>query len=89
MKKNNAAKRLNHGVRFYLTITKLIELNEDFLTRFRILEALNNSYRSLPNAHTELMNAVEKPGYDLAAVKGLYENGKHMYDLYRELNEAK
>jgi len=71
------------------TVMKLIELNEDFLTRLRILEALNNSYRSLPKAHTELMNAVEKPGYDLAAVKGLYENGKHMYDLYRELNESK
>ncbi len=71
------------------TATKLIELNEDFLTRLRILEALNNSYRSLPKAHTELMVAVEEPGYDLAAVKGLYENGKHMYDLYRELDESK
>lgn len=71
------------------TLTKLIELNEDYLTRLRILEALNNSYRSLPKAHTELMNAIEEPGYDLTTVKGLYENGKHMYDLYKELNESK
>lgn len=71
------------------TVMKLIELNEDFLTRLRILEALNNTYRSLPQAHAELMNAIEEPGYDLAAVKGLYENGKHMYDLYRELNDSK
>lgn len=70
-------------------VIKLIELNENFLTNLRILEALYNTYRSLPKAHAELLIAIERPEYDLAAVRGLYENGKHMHSLYKELQEAK
>ena len=71
------------------TVKALIELNEDYLMRLRILESLNNSYRSLPAAHLELIQAIEKPGYDLAAVQALYESGKHMYQLYREMQSEK
>jgi hypothetical protein len=88
----NLARQLapNTSVKFKArktTVTKLIQLNVEFLTRLRIMEALNNSYRSLPQAHAELMIAVDKPGHDLAAVKGLYENGKHLYDLYNDLKK--
>lgn len=71
------------------TVKALIELNEDYLMRLKILETLNNSYRSLPAAHLELIQAIEKPGYNLAAVQGLYENGKHMYELYKEMQSEK
>ena len=70
-------------------ITKLVELNDDYLLRLRILEALNNSYRSLPIAHIELVTAIEKPENTLETIKELYKNGKHMYDLSREMNESK
>ena len=71
------------------TVEALVELNEDYLMRLRILESLNNSYRSLPAAHLELIKAIEKPGYNLAAVQALYENGKHMYHLYKEMQPEK
>ena len=70
-------------------VNAFIELNEDYLIRLKILETLNSSYRSLPAAHLELIQAIEKPGYNLAAVQGIYENGKHMYDLYKEMKPKK
>ncbi len=70
-------------------VTALIELNEDFVTRLKVLESLNNSYRSLPAAHVELTKAIEEPGYNLTAVKGLYEDGKHLYELFKEIQSEK
>lgn len=69
------------------TVEALVELNEDYLLRLGILEALHNSYRSLPAAHRELKEAVTKPGYNLASVKELFENGKHLYTLYKDLQK--
>jgi len=69
------------------TVEALVELNEDYLMRLGILEALHNSYRSLPAAHRELNEAVTKPGYNLASVKELFESGKHLYQLYKDLQK--
>jgi hypothetical protein len=69
------------------TVEALVELNEDYLMRLGILEALHNSYRSLPSAHRELNEAVTKPGYNLASVNELFENGKHLYGLYKDLQK--
>jgi len=68
-------------------VTSIVELNEDFLIRLNILEALSNSYRTLPSAHNELLNSIENPKDTLATIKVLYDHGKHMYDLYREIHE--
>ena len=71
------------------TVEALVELNENYLKRLKILESLSNSYRSLPAAHLELIKAIEKPGYNLMAVQTIYENGKHMYQLYKEMQLEK
>lgn len=68
------------------TVAELIELNDDFVTRLRILESLNDSYRLLPKAHAELVLAMEKPGHDLTAVNELFENGARMHTLYEKRN---
>jgi hypothetical protein len=67
------------------TVAALVDLNDDYLSRLKVLETLDSTYRSLPKAHAELIEAMDKPGFNFAAVKGLYEKGKYMYDLYKEI----
>jgi hypothetical protein len=71
------------------TVAALVDLNDAYLSRLKVLETLDSTYRSLPKAHAELIEAVDKPGFNFAAVKGLYEKGKYMYDLYKEIKEGK
>lgn len=71
------------------TVEALVKLNEDYVMRLGILESLHNSYRSLPAAHLELIQAIEKPASNLAAAQALYESGKHMYELYKEMQAGK
>jgi hypothetical protein len=66
-------------------VKEFIALNEKFVARLSALEILSNSYGSLPNAHIELIRALEQPGLSLSAIRELYENGKHLYDLYKKL----
>ncbi len=68
-------------------VAKLLDLNDEFLTRLRILETLKETYRLLPKAHAELIVAVKKPACDLTAIDELYENGKRMNALYKKLRD--
>jgi hypothetical protein len=67
------------------TVQGIVELNEDYLKRLGVLEALHNAYRALPAAHRELTEAVTRPGFNLASVQDLFENGKRLYELYKDM----
>jgi hypothetical protein len=61
--------------------------NEDFVQRLGILETLHDAYGGLPDAHRELAEALEKPGISLESINELSQQGKHLYELYKEMAE--
>jgi hypothetical protein len=69
------------------TIIALMKLDEEYIARRTVLEALHNSYRALSGAHRELTEAVTTPGTTLASVQELNENGKYLHELFKDTQE--
>lgn len=65
-------------------VKQLIELNEEYITRLATLRTLDQSYRTLPQAHRELIAAADASTFSIAAIQQLYDNGQHLRRLYEE-----
>jgi hypothetical protein len=68
-------------------VEEFLAWNEDFVHRLNVLESIHDAYGALPNAHRELAEALEKPDTSLEAINELFEHGKHLYDLYKDLSQ--
>lgn len=68
-------------------VEKFLKWNEDFVYRLSVLESLHHAYGTLPNAHKELSEALKKPNLSLYSIRELYEEGKHIYALYKDLSK--
>jgi len=68
-------------------IEALVDLNDRYTTRLETLRRLAHAYASLPTAHDELRRAVEESRGALPAVRELFEAGRELQALYRELAE--
>jgi hypothetical protein len=68
-------------------VEEFMAWNEDFVQRLGVLETIHDAYTGLPNAHRELAEALEKPGISLQSINELSEQGKHLYELYKEMSE--
>jgi len=68
-------------------IVALVDLNDRYTTRLETLRRLAHAYGSLPTAHNELRRSLEASGGTLSAVRELFEAGRELQALYRELEE--
>ncbi|MFC1885033.1 hypothetical protein ACFL2O_09705 [Thermodesulfobacteriota bacterium] len=66
-------------------VETLVKLNEEFITRLAVMESLHNAYGTLTSAHNELSEAIKKPELSLSYIAELYEQGRHLHKLYKEL----
>lgn len=66
----------------------MLNINEQFADAMRVLQELETVYRTLPNAHADLANAIEKPDLDFAGIQKLYGSAKRLQHLYSELNKT-
>ena len=65
-------------------VADLIALDEQYIKELDVLRGLQQSYRDIPAAHAELVNAVEQPGARLPLIINLIETGKRLQGNYQQ-----
>ncbi len=70
-------------------IEELIELDLTLLDTLSTLEALRETFRTLPEAHAELGEQIDEPDAPRDRLREFYERGRHLRDLYLELTRAR
>ena len=66
-------------------IEEHLALNERYLSRLAALETLDRAYGALSGAHKELARAVDDPAFGMSSVRELFDQGKHLLNLRKEL----
>ena len=65
----------------------MLALNEQYADAMHILQELETAYGALPQAHLDLIDAIEKPGFDLDGIQTLYASGRRLQRLYDQLEK--
>jgi hypothetical protein len=73
-------------------IQQLIELDRKYIQQLSVLQSLYGVFGQIPNAHTELVKAIENNDSKLPRTVGLFEQGKRLeshYDNSLAVNKVK
>ena len=63
-------------------IQQLIELDRKYIQQLSVLQSLHGAFGQIPNAHAELVKAIENDDSKLPTTVGLFEEGKRLESLY-------
>ena len=66
----------------------MLNLNEQFADVMHVLQELETTYRTLPQAHADLAGAIEHPKADFDGIQKLYSSAKRLQNLHDELKKA-
>lgn len=66
-------------------VKKLVEINQVYVNRIAVMQALHESYAALPRVNSDMIKLVENPKFDASTLKEIFENGKHLKNLHGEL----
>ncbi len=64
---------------------EMLNLNDACTQGLRMLQELEQTYRTLPDAHAALAAAVADPGSDVEAIRRLFESSRRLQRLYAKL----
>ena len=68
-------------------IEAVLALNEKYIDLLTVLWTLHNAYQTLPHAHQELQAAAAHPEVSLEWARALYEDGRRLQRLYKQLSD--
>lgn len=69
-------------------VRKLVEINQRYVHRIAVMQALHESYAALPRVNSDMIKLVENPKFGASTLKEIFENGKHLKNLHDELVKA-
>ncbi len=82
--------KASHGKARTLLVEELLTLNESFADQMRLLQEIENMYKSLPEAHADLAKPIKAARWQAnrQGLERLIESGKRLHQLYAELKAA-
>lgn len=69
-------------------IIAFLDMNQQYTNRLAVLRSLYESYAALPRINLEMIKITENPKVTSSTIKEIFENGKHLKNLYDEMNES-
>ena len=66
-------------------VEEMLDLNDACVRTLRMLQELEQAYRTLPAAHAALSATVSDPGADVEAIQRLFESSQRLQRLYAKL----
>jgi hypothetical protein len=70
-------------------IISFLDVNQQYINRLAVLRSLHDSYATLPRINLEMVKLTEDPKFTSSTIKEIFENGKHLKNLYDEMSESK
>ena len=68
-------------------VIAFLDMNQQYTNRLAVLRTLHDSYAALPRVNLEMVKLTEDPKFTSSTIKEIFENGKHLKNLYDEINE--